>query len=759
MPPNRDGHGKVLSSGRLFMGLISLPQSAQSRQAQQAAASGSAVTLSSNPFASTNGGEQGFAGILDSLMANLAALAKQEQTALPASGQQGGTPQDATGSADDSDQESPTDSQGQAQGSPLASIGALLAQLQSTLAAQQSAQDASAGSSDAAPQSTDSATSQISDALSSGPLAQWLQEAEKALQAQSGGSAKDAGATDTGDDDQGDQTGTDASTGADDQSATPDALTQQMALLAALAAMTNQAVPQNAPALPATGAVGDGALTGTQTADGDGASPITGPLPNAVGGIGATIDGTQPPPSPSADATNGQPTPDATPQQGTTPVSPTGTVPPLPPGATATGTPTAQTTASTDASQANRGRATDAPTLPPTLPPSTTPPRQTAGTQGAGAQGAGLTNGASTVTQAPTAQDQGKQATATSVAAQLAQALPKTATAPQANGASTVATASTAATTAQARAAANAPATSASADTTLAQAAQSASTTITGMGAAPTGARTGGMGAAPVSGTDSGAGMGAAAIGTGTAGSGTGTGTGANTGDGSSGNGAGGNSAGAANGLLATLTADDTAGSSQDTARIFTLSPDRGDMSSGVAALSSGFTGGAATQATATALDLSRSYTGGQSRMAQYPPTLMQVSVAMQRAVQGGSDSVTVQLKPEDLGSINVKLSFEKDGHVKATISADNVRTLDMLQRNAGDLQKGLQAAGIKADANSLNFTLQDGGSQQGQPQQQGRSPRGNVIAFSVDDQAPEESAPVVTPTPVPANGRVDVRI
>lgn len=161
-------------------------------------------------------------------------------------------------------------------------------------------------------------------------------------------------------------------------------------------------------------------------------------------------------------------------------------------------------------------------------------------------------------------------------------------------------------------------------------------------------------------------------------------------------------------------------------------------------------------QQVASGVDLSKSYIGGQGRMAQYPPTLMQVSMNLQKAVQSGADTVTVQLKPDDLGSINVRLSFEKDGRVKANITADNVKTLDMLQRNSGDLQKNLQSAGIKADSDSLSFSLQDDG-QSGQQQQQARPQKTATVLFNMDDQSPD-----LTPIPetaIAANGRLDVRI
>ncbi|MEA1650606.1 flagellar hook-length control protein FliK [Nitrospirillum sp. BR 11164] len=143
------------------------------------------------------------------------------------------------------------------------------------------------------------------------------------------------------------------------------------------------------------------------------------------------------------------------------------------------------------------------------------------------------------------------------------------------------------------------------------------------------------------------------------------------------------------------------------------------------------------------------------ARPAQYPPVLQQVTMGFQKAASNGMDSVTIQLTPDDMGSIDVKLDFHKDGKVRASVTADNAKTLDLLQRNSDDLKSALQDAGLQTDNDSLSFNLKDDSQAQ---QQQERRGGQNGAQFSMDDTAaPEEAAS--EDTIIPSLGRVDVRI
>jgi hypothetical protein len=150
-----------------------------------------------------------------------------------------------------------------------------------------------------------------------------------------------------------------------------------------------------------------------------------------------------------------------------------------------------------------------------------------------------------------------------------------------------------------------------------------------------------------------------------------------------------------------------------------------------------------------------------------------QVTVQLQRSIKDGDGSISMQLRPEELGRIDIKLDIDKDGAVNATITADRPQTLELLQRDSHTLERALQDAGLQTNSNSLSFGLRgDGGqgySQQQQQQQQSGDAGGNGggssgqrrgvrgVAAAEDDVT--SSAMMVLRRYQAPSGRVDVRI
>ena len=85
-----------------------------------------------------------------------------------------------------------------------------------------------------------------------------------------------------------------------------------------------------------------------------------------------------------------------------------------------------------------------------------------------------------------------------------------------------------------------------------------------------------------------------------------------------------------------------------------------------------------------------------------------QIKVNITRAAKAGLDRVTIQLRPEELGRIEIKLEMTQDGNVRASITAENPATLELLQREARGLERALQDAGLHADASDLEFNLRN---------------------------------------------------
>ena len=83
-----------------------------------------------------------------------------------------------------------------------------------------------------------------------------------------------------------------------------------------------------------------------------------------------------------------------------------------------------------------------------------------------------------------------------------------------------------------------------------------------------------------------------------------------------------------------------------------------------------------------------------------------QIKVHINKSVKAGMDRVSIQLRPANLGRIEVKMELSQDGKVRAFITADVKDTLDMLQRDARGLERALQDAGLRTDSNNLHFAL-----------------------------------------------------
>ena len=83
-----------------------------------------------------------------------------------------------------------------------------------------------------------------------------------------------------------------------------------------------------------------------------------------------------------------------------------------------------------------------------------------------------------------------------------------------------------------------------------------------------------------------------------------------------------------------------------------------------------------------------------------------QVHVALKQAVREGVDQITVQLMPEDLGRIEVKLELGQDAVTRVSFLVDKQHTFDLIQRDAAQLERMLQDAGVRADAGSMQFNL-----------------------------------------------------
>ena len=111
-----------------------------------------------------------------------------------------------------------------------------------------------------------------------------------------------------------------------------------------------------------------------------------------------------------------------------------------------------------------------------------------------------------------------------------------------------------------------------------------------------------------------------------------------------------------------------------------------------------------------------------------------QIKVNITKSAVKGVDKIEIQLKPEDLGHIDVKMQIGNAGKLQAHIVASRPETAEILQKEIGNLQKAFNEAGFQTDEGSLSFSFRDDG-QAGQNQE-----RNNLRNF-IGDVLEQETA------------------
>lgn len=99
-----------------------------------------------------------------------------------------------------------------------------------------------------------------------------------------------------------------------------------------------------------------------------------------------------------------------------------------------------------------------------------------------------------------------------------------------------------------------------------------------------------------------------------------------------------------------------------------------------------------------------------QDRQTLPTPATEQVKVKLVKAALGGLDKIKIQLNPSELGKVEVRLEIGSDGAIRGTVIADKPETMDLLQRDAKQLERALQDAGLKTGGDSLDFQMRGGG-------------------------------------------------
>jgi flagellar hook-length control protein FliK len=122
-----------------------------------------------------------------------------------------------------------------------------------------------------------------------------------------------------------------------------------------------------------------------------------------------------------------------------------------------------------------------------------------------------------------------------------------------------------------------------------------------------------------------------------------------------------------------------------------------------------------------------------------------------------GKNRFEIRLDPPELGRIEVRLDVDRDGNAVTRLIADRSDTLDLLRRDANNLQQALQDAGLKTSGNGLQFSLRD--QTMGRDQSNTPMPAAAQIVIKDDTLPAADISPRNYPRLAGLGGGIDIRV
>jgi flagellar hook-length control protein FliK len=112
------------------------------------------------------------------------------------------------------------------------------------------------------------------------------------------------------------------------------------------------------------------------------------------------------------------------------------------------------------------------------------------------------------------------------------------------------------------------------------------------------------------------------------------------------------------------------------------------------------------------------------------------VAVEIAAKASEGMKTFEIRLDPPELGRIHVRLDVDRNGEITSRVMADRQDTLDLLRRDAPQLERALNDAGLRTSNNGLQFSLRDQGQSQQQQQQQQQQALPNAARLIIPDES-----------------------
>jgi flagellar hook-length control protein FliK len=186
------------------------------------------------------------------------------------------------------------------------------------------------------------------------------------------------------------------------------------------------------------------------------------------------------------------------------------------------------------------------------------------------------------------------------------------------------------------------------------------------------------------------------------------------------------------------------------------IPPDLSNSGAAQSAAANVATTPAPTPLAATAID-----TSNLTVMTGQAVPLSGLAVEISANAKAGNSRFEIRLDPPDLGRIDVRLDVDKNGQVTSRLFVEKSETLDLLRRDAPQLQQALQDAGLKTSDSGLQFSLRDQNPQQGQGNADGNGNGQNPqrLVIVEDETAAAGAAGRSYGRSLSASGGVDIRV
>jgi flagellar hook-length control protein FliK len=144
------------------------------------------------------------------------------------------------------------------------------------------------------------------------------------------------------------------------------------------------------------------------------------------------------------------------------------------------------------------------------------------------------------------------------------------------------------------------------------------------------------------------------------------------------------------------------------------------------------------------------------NQMASAPVPLESLAVEIAARALNGRNRFEIRLDPPELGRVEVRLDIDRSGQVTSRLVVEKAETLDMLRRDAHQLERALQDAGLKTSDNGMQFSLRD----QAFAERQDRGESEGVRTLVADPDLPAaEGAALAYGLTLRGGSGVDIRV